>query len=369
MADRPTAWCSGPPATSGPGRSAGSSSTRSSTWSASTSTRRTRSASTPASCAGSPRPASSATDDIDDDPGPRARTACCTCRRAATSTRCAGCSRPASTSSRPAASSTTRPASTPTCGTRVEAACREGGTSIHSTGSSPGFISEAVPLVLTSIQRRLDRLQIDEFADLSQARLARPCSSSSWASAPTRPASTRPGGPTARRASGPPCACWPRRSAMPLDSVEASGEVATAAPHDRHRRRHHRGRDRRRAAHDRRRACGTAEPLLDLPRQLVLHDRARSGLGSRSHRVAGRRSTATRRSTSTCASPSRSSGWARCRPGFTANRAVNAVPIRLCRRPWHPHHRSTCPRSSPPWGTGGGRDILTRLISTLTSMS
>jgi 4-hydroxy-tetrahydrodipicolinate reductase len=51
---------------------------------------------------------------------------------------------------------------------RVEAACAAGGTSIHSTGSSPGFITEAVPLVLTSIQRRLDRLTIDEFADLSQ---------------------------------------------------------------------------------------------------------------------------------------------------------------------------------------------------------
>src|SRR5207245_10978892 len=50
---------------------------------------------------------------------------------------------------------------------RVEAACARGGASIHSTGSSPGFISEAVPLVLTSIQRRLDCLTIDEFADLS----------------------------------------------------------------------------------------------------------------------------------------------------------------------------------------------------------
>ncbi len=50
---------------------------------------------------------------------------------------------------------------------RVEAACREGGTSIYSTGSSPGFITEALPLVLTSIQRRLDCLTIDEFADLS----------------------------------------------------------------------------------------------------------------------------------------------------------------------------------------------------------
>jgi 4-hydroxy-tetrahydrodipicolinate reductase len=51
---------------------------------------------------------------------------------------------------------------------RVEAACRQGGSSIHSTGSSPGFITEAMPIVLTSIQRRLDSYIIDEFANLSQ---------------------------------------------------------------------------------------------------------------------------------------------------------------------------------------------------------
>ena len=45
---------------------------------------------------------------------------------------------------------------------------RQGGTSIHSTGSSPGFITEALPLVLTSIQRRLDVLAISEYADLSR---------------------------------------------------------------------------------------------------------------------------------------------------------------------------------------------------------
>ena len=50
---------------------------------------------------------------------------------------------------------------------RIEDACRRGGTSIHSTGSSPGFITEAVPLVLTSIQRRLDCLRIHEYADCS----------------------------------------------------------------------------------------------------------------------------------------------------------------------------------------------------------
>jgi hypothetical protein len=50
---------------------------------------------------------------------------------------------------------------------RVEAACQRGGSSIHATGASPGFITEAVPLVLASIQRRLDSLSIDEFADCS----------------------------------------------------------------------------------------------------------------------------------------------------------------------------------------------------------
>lgn len=50
---------------------------------------------------------------------------------------------------------------------RVEQACRKGGASIHSTGSSPGFITEAMPMLLTSIARRLDRLIIDEYADCS----------------------------------------------------------------------------------------------------------------------------------------------------------------------------------------------------------
>jgi 4-hydroxy-tetrahydrodipicolinate reductase len=50
---------------------------------------------------------------------------------------------------------------------RVESACATGATSVHSTGSSPGFITEALPIVLASIQRRLDLLSIDEFADLT----------------------------------------------------------------------------------------------------------------------------------------------------------------------------------------------------------
>ena len=44
----------------------------------------------------------------------------------------------------------------PALAARLEEACRKGNTSVHATGSSPGFITEAMPIVLTSIQRRLD---------------------------------------------------------------------------------------------------------------------------------------------------------------------------------------------------------------------
>lgn len=55
----------------------------------------------------------------------------------------------------------------PAIAARVEAACHKGKTSIHATGSSPGFITEALPIVLASLQRRLDYLTIEEFADVS----------------------------------------------------------------------------------------------------------------------------------------------------------------------------------------------------------
>jgi 2,4-diaminopentanoate dehydrogenase len=50
---------------------------------------------------------------------------------------------------------------------RIEDACAHGETSLYSTGSSPGFITEALPFALLSLQRRLDRLRIEEFADMS----------------------------------------------------------------------------------------------------------------------------------------------------------------------------------------------------------
>jgi 4-hydroxy-tetrahydrodipicolinate reductase len=59
------------------------------------------------------------------------------------------------------------PSMDPAVRARIEAACAKGGASIHSSGSSPGFISEAVPIVLASLSRRIDCVTIDEFADVS----------------------------------------------------------------------------------------------------------------------------------------------------------------------------------------------------------
>ena len=49
---------------------------------------------------------------------------------------------------------------------RVEAACLKGGSSIHATGSSPGFSSEGLPMAAISMSRRMDCMTIDEFADI-----------------------------------------------------------------------------------------------------------------------------------------------------------------------------------------------------------
>jgi 4-hydroxy-tetrahydrodipicolinate reductase len=61
-----------------------------------------------------------------------------------------------------------RPASLdPDVRVRLEEACARGNSTLFSTGSSPGFITETLPFTLLSMQRRLDRLVIEEFADMS----------------------------------------------------------------------------------------------------------------------------------------------------------------------------------------------------------
>lgn len=50
---------------------------------------------------------------------------------------------------------------------RIEDACARGKSSIYSTGSSPGFITEAMTIPLLSLARKHTLLTIDEFADVS----------------------------------------------------------------------------------------------------------------------------------------------------------------------------------------------------------
>jgi 4-hydroxy-tetrahydrodipicolinate reductase len=121
-----------------------------------------------------------------------------------------------------------RPASMdPSLRDRVESACAAGGTSIHSTGSSPGFISEALPLVLTSIQRRLDRLVIDEYADLSRRNSPGLLFDVMGFGKP--PAETDPRRYTHGAVSfGPSLRLVADAVGLPLDAVEGRGEIALA---------------------------------------------------------------------------------------------------------------------------------------------
>ena len=110
---------------------------------------------------------------------------------------------------------------------RVEAACAAGGTSIHSTGSSPGFISEALPLALTSIQRRLDSLTINEFADLSKRDSPDLLFSLMGFGQPAAEFDRRRFGYGAI-SFGPSLRLLAEALGTPLDSVESTGEVAVA---------------------------------------------------------------------------------------------------------------------------------------------
>lgn len=120
-----------------------------------------------------------------------------------------------------------RPASLdPSVRARVEAACKEGNASIHSTGSSPGFITEALPGVLTSLQRRLDRLAIDEFADVSSRNSPDMIFRIMGFGVP--PGAFDDGRLShLRNAFGPSLRLLAETLSLPLDDVQVSGAVAT----------------------------------------------------------------------------------------------------------------------------------------------
>lgn len=111
---------------------------------------------------------------------------------------------------------------------RIEAACVQGGTSIHSTGSSPGFATEALPLVLTSLQRRLDHLRINEYANLAarnSPELLFQIMGFGQAPDPRRDAGRAH---HLRHAFAPSLQVVAEALGLGFDAVEASGDVALA---------------------------------------------------------------------------------------------------------------------------------------------
>jgi hypothetical protein len=110
---------------------------------------------------------------------------------------------------------------------RIEAACAEGKTSVFGTGSSPGFISDTLPMALLFVQRALRTFLIEEFADLSQ----RPSPKLLFE---VMGMGRRPGPVDERRAAhlgasfGPSLQALAERVGLPVDRVEAQAEVAVA---------------------------------------------------------------------------------------------------------------------------------------------
>jgi len=48
---------------------------------------------------------------------------------------------------------------------KIEAACKEGGTSFHGCGIHPGFSGDILPLTLARLMNRIDHIQVTEFID------------------------------------------------------------------------------------------------------------------------------------------------------------------------------------------------------------
>lgn len=111
---------------------------------------------------------------------------------------------------------------------RVEEACRCGGTSIYGSGASPGFITEALPLVLMSLQRRLDCLTIDEFADLTTRNSPELLFDVVGFGKPLGSGVNEHMLAFVLHAFSPSLHLIADAIAMPLDNIEVNGEFATA---------------------------------------------------------------------------------------------------------------------------------------------
>jgi len=111
---------------------------------------------------------------------------------------------------------------------RVREACERGGSSLYATGSSPGFITDALPFALLSLQRHVDSVEIQEFADLSRRDSPEMLFDQMGFSKPPsdfdQMRSTR-----LLAEFGPPLGVLAEAAARPVDTWSCTGEVAVAS--------------------------------------------------------------------------------------------------------------------------------------------
>ncbi|MEV0674239.1 dihydrodipicolinate reductase [Mycobacterium sp. NPDC050441] len=110
----------------------------------------------------------------------------------------------------------------------VTDACLRGNASLYATGSSPGFITEAIPLALTSVQRRLNLLAINEYADLSQRNSPELLFDVMGFGGPAGPFDQRRAA-YLQGSFGPSLRLVADAIGLPLDAVHAEGQWALAA--------------------------------------------------------------------------------------------------------------------------------------------
>lgn len=111
---------------------------------------------------------------------------------------------------------------------RVEAACQRGGSSLHSTGSSPGFTTDALSVVLASLQRRLDHLHIQEFADLTPRNSPQILFDIIGFGRAPNPGADEARAQRLRLSFGPSLAMVSAAMGLPFEEIRSSGEVALA---------------------------------------------------------------------------------------------------------------------------------------------
>jgi 4-hydroxy-tetrahydrodipicolinate reductase len=110
---------------------------------------------------------------------------------------------------------------------RVTAACLRGSASLYATGSSPGFITDALPLALLSLLRRVDAIEIDEFANLSRRDSPQMLFELMGFGAPIGPVDDRRAW-YLQSQFGPALAGLAEAAGRPVDTWSATGETAAA---------------------------------------------------------------------------------------------------------------------------------------------